>query len=205
MPTPRSSGSSPGSSRRPAQPSSSPSASDSTQTPADPGRSARSSEAFVNASQELLSRVSKQLDLVMLTRERIQETLDEAAERGRVTRTDANVLVSELVQRGRQQSEELLREVEQLVGRGRDQLESATRKARQAEPVERLVRGADRARRTVGAGPEFPIVGYDDLSAKRVQERLSGLNPAQLRQVREHERRHANRKTVLAAIERALA
>jgi polyhydroxyalkanoate synthesis regulator phasin len=155
--------------------------------------------------EQLTNRIIKPLDLVMLSRERIQDTLDEAAERGRVTRADANELVAELVRRGRQQTDELLADVERLLGRGRDQLGSATRRARLAEPVERLVRGADRARRTVGAGSSFPILGYEDLTAGQVQARLTGLTPAELRMVRDYERRHANRKSVLAAIDKALA
>ncbi|HWF24330.1 MAG TPA: hypothetical protein VG275_02715 [Solirubrobacteraceae bacterium] len=140
----------------------------------------------------------------MLTRDRIQDTLDEFAQRGRVTRDDANELVAELVRRGREQTEDILGEFENLLDRGRDQLESATRKARRVEPVDRLVRGADRARRTVGVGPAFPILGYDDLTAGQVRDRLDGLTPPELRKVRDYERRHANRKTVLEAIERAL-
>jgi polyhydroxyalkanoate synthesis regulator phasin len=158
-----------------------------------------------NAADQLTTRVISQLDLVMLTRERIQATLDDAAERGRVTRTDANALVAELVNLGRQQTDDLIRELEQLLGRGRDQIGSATRRARRVEPVDRLVRGADRARRTVGVGPAFPILGYDELTGRQVVERIGELSPPQLRKVREYERRHANRKTVLAALERALA
>ena len=67
------------------------------------------------------------------------------------------------------------------------------------------MRTADRARRTVGVGPSFPILGYDDLTAAQVEGRLDGLTPAELRKVRDYERRHANRKSVLGAIERALA
>ena len=81
---------------------------------------------------------------------------------------------------------------------------TATKRARRTEPVDRLVRTADRARRTVGVGPSFPILGYDDLTAGQVEERLHGLTPAELRKVRDYERRHANRKSVLAAIEKAL-
>jgi polyhydroxyalkanoate synthesis regulator phasin len=141
---------------------------------------------------------------VLISRERIQQTLDEAAERGRVTRGDANELVVELVRRGRQQTDDLLREIERLVGRGRDQLGSAGKRVRTTEPVDRLVRSADRARRTIGVGPSFPIIGYDELTAGQVDQRLAGLKPADLRQLRDYERRHANRKSVLDAIERAL-
>jgi polyhydroxyalkanoate synthesis regulator phasin len=143
------------------------------------------------------------LGLVLLSRERIQETLDEAAERGRLTRSDANELVTQLVQRGRQQTDELLADVERLLGRGRDQLDAASRKAGLAEPFERLMRGADRARRRMGAD-SVPIAGYDELTVSQVQSRLAPLSEAELRRVREYERAHANRKSVLAAIDRRL-
>ncbi|MEA2160682.1 MAG: hypothetical protein QOD66_3062 [Solirubrobacteraceae bacterium] len=162
-------------------------------------------DGLANAAEQLTARVISQLDLVMLTRERIQATLDDAAERGRVTRTDANALVAELVNLGRQQTDDLIRDLEQLLGRGIEQLGSATRRARRVEPVDRLVRGADRARRTVGVGPTFPILGYDELTGRQVVERIGELSSPQLRTVREYERRHGNRKTVLAALERALA
>jgi hypothetical protein len=65
-------------------------------------------------------------------------------------------------------------------------------------------REVDRARRAAGLGSSFPVAGYDDLTAAQVAERLDGLSTAELRQVREHERRNANRKSVLTAIERKL-
>ena len=60
-------------------------------------------------------------------------------------------------------------------------------------------------RRTAGVGPSFPITGYDDLTASQVQTRLGTLSPAELRKVRDHERRSAKRKTVLQAIESKLS
>jgi hypothetical protein len=77
-------------------------------------------------------------------------------------------------------------------------------RTRFSDGVDRIVRTADRARRTVGVGPSFPILGYDELTAAQVNSRLKGLSPTELRRVREYERRHANRKSVLDAIERAL-
>jgi polyhydroxyalkanoate synthesis regulator phasin len=149
--------------------------------------------------EQLVNRVIKPFDLVVLSRERIQETLDEAADRGRVTRADANELVLELVRRGREQTDDLLRDLEAILDRGRGQLGSATKQS-----VERIVRGADRARRTIGVGSTFPIAGYDDLTAAQVHQRLDDLTPAELRRVRDYERRHANRKSVLEALEREL-
>jgi hypothetical protein len=58
--------------------------------------------------------------------------------------------------------------------------------------------------RLTGFGPSFPIPGYDELTVSEVQRRLGDLTPPQLRKVRDHERRHANRKTVLQAIESRL-
>ena len=64
---------------------------------------------------------------------------------------------------------------------------------------------ADRARRAAGVGPNFPIIAYDDLTADQVLGRLTDLTPAELRKVRDYERRNANRKTVLNSIEAKLS
>jgi polyhydroxyalkanoate synthesis regulator phasin len=165
----------------------------------------KSARATSAAKRGTPRNVSTPLDIVILTRDRIQETLDEAAKRGRVTRSDANELVAELVRRGRTQSEDLVAEVERQIDRGRTQVETATRKARRAEPVDRIVRTADRARRVARVGPAFPILGYDDLTAGQVTTRLADLKPAELRKVRDYERKHANRKSVLESVEKALA
>jgi hypothetical protein len=74
-------------------------------------------------------------------------------------------------------------------------------KTRAASPA---LAQADRARRAAGVGPNFPITAYDDLTADQVVTRLSGLTPAELRKVRDYERRNANRKTVLNSIESKL-
>jgi polyhydroxyalkanoate synthesis regulator phasin len=154
--------------------------------------------------EQLASHVINPLGLVLLTRERIQDTLDEAAARGRLTRSDANELTAELLRRGRLQTDEILADAERLIERGRDQFEAGAMRSRLSDSVERIVRTADRARRTVGVGPSFPILGYDELTAAQVNARLKGLSATELRRVREYERRHANRKSVLDAIERAL-
>lgn len=158
-------------------------------TAATAGESAAVAGRLADLADDVSPGVVSPRDLVVLTRDRIQEILDDAAARGRVTRTDANALASELVRKGRQQTEDLLADLEQLVGRGRGQIESAT----------------DRVLRTVGGTPSVPIAGYDELTSAQVRERLPALAPAELRRVGEYERRHANRKTVLDAVDRALA
>ena len=122
-------------------------------------------------------RTTNPMDLVVLTRARLQEAVDEMVERGRMTRGDATDLVADLLTRGRAQADDLL---EQLGVRG---------------PLEA-------ARRVTGLGPELPISGYDDLTAAEVAGELDGMSVADLRKVREYEKANANRKTVLAAIER---
>ena len=161
------------------------------------------------------------LNLVMLTRDRIQEVLDDAVSRGRVTADDAQDLARNLFERGRKQTNDVLGDLEQLLGRGGGQLQDARKAAGRArvqveEATSRArssVRGAsdvalaqaDRARRVAGVGPTFPVLGYDDLTAAQVVGRLDSLTPAELRKVRDYERRNANRKSVLDAIETKLS
>jgi hypothetical protein len=133
-------------------------------------------------------RLLNPLDAVLLTRERLQEVVDDAVERGRMTRSDATDLVTQILTLGRRTTEDVLSDVDQLLG----------------GPADRVRREVDRARRVTGIGPSFPIMGYDDLTAAQVQSRLDDLTPAELRKVRDYERRNANRKTVLAAIESRL-
>src|SRR5436190_27381 len=55
---------------------------------------------------------------LLLTRERIQEVLDDAVERGRMTRDDASDLLAELVRRGTAPADRLIREVGRAAGIG---------------------------------------------------------------------------------------
>jgi polyhydroxyalkanoate synthesis regulator phasin len=149
---------------------------------------------------------------VVITSDRLQEVVDETVRRGRMTRQDAEELVQNLVAVGRRQSQDALAEIEDLVGRSaketRRQAHARVRSvgaaARRAPGTDRALRTVDRVRRAAGLGHAFPIIGYEDLTAAQVRERLGDLNPAELRKVRDHERRNANRKSVLTAIERKL-
>lgn len=169
----------------------------------------------------LRTNLIRPLELVMLSRDRIEEALDDAVERGRMTRKDAQELATSLYSRGRRQTDDLLKDLEQLMGRGRSELESRTtgRSVDAASAARRsvdkaagtarkaadpLLAQADRARRAVGVGPAFPITGYDNLTAAQVATRLETLTPAELRKVRDYEKRRANRKTVVDAIEERL-
>jgi hypothetical protein len=118
------------------------------------------------------------LDLIVITRARLQEVVDEAVARGRITRSDAADLVADLLARGRSQADELLVEL------ARAPLEAA--------------------KRVAGRGAEVPIAGYDDLTAAEVVAQLDGMGDVDLRTIATYERANANRKTVLGAIERKL-
>ena len=163
------------------------------------GRSSRSKAASARkatstrkgsdeATREQLRRFLDPREVVIVTRSRLQEALDEAVARGRMTRDDAGALLTELLQRGREDMQGIL-----------DGARSTTKGS-----AERVLREVDRARRVAGVGPSFPILGYDDLTAAQVIERLGDLDAPELRKVRDYEKRNANRKSVLAAIEQRL-
>jgi polyhydroxyalkanoate synthesis regulator phasin len=111
------------------------------------------------------------LDVMVITRERLQDTLDDAVRRGRMTRDDASDLLAEILRRAI------------------------------SAPTDRVIR---EVRRVTGAADEFPIVDYDDLTAAQIVSQLGGLEALDLRRVRDYERRNANRKTVLAALDQKL-
>lgn len=147
------------------------------------------------------------LNLVFLAADRIEEAIDDAVAHGRVSRDDANELVADLVGRGRDQTREVLGNLEQLLGKGIDQIETVSRRleavSAQARSVERLDALIETVRKAA-IGASFPIEGYEGMSVPRVRARLSGLSEEELRTVRAYEVDHANRKSVLAAIDRAL-
>jgi polyhydroxyalkanoate synthesis regulator phasin len=179
-----------------------------------------SAKTVAELREGLRKNLIRPMGLVMLTRERIEEVLGDAVDRGRMTKDDAQTVASGLLDRGRKQTNDVLKDLEQLMGQvetraggarraaatrrkgARNQMQEAARGARSravkaADPV---LAQADRARRAVGVGPSFPITGYDELTAAQIQGRLADLTPAELRKVRDYERRHANRKSVLSAI-----
>jgi polyhydroxyalkanoate synthesis regulator phasin len=123
-------------------------------------------------SEDTSSRnVLNPLDVMVITRERLQDTLDDAVRRGRMTRDDASDLLAEILRRAI------------------------------SAPTDRVIR---EVRRVTSAADEFPITDYDDLTAAQIVSQLGGLESADMRRVRDYERRNANRKTVLAALDAKL-
>jgi polyhydroxyalkanoate synthesis regulator phasin len=168
------------------------------------GRGDKSVEAFRNALERSL----------VLSRDRLQEAVDDAVKRGRMTQSDANELVSRLVTRGRQQTDDLMKELERLLDQARTEVETRVAPARKrVEAAAKRARAAadpalaeaDRLRRRAGVGGTAPISGYEGLNATQVKSRLKGMKAADLRKVRTQEKRGKARKSVLDAIEKQLA
>ena len=155
---------------------------------------------------------------VTLSRDRLQEVVDDAVKRGRMTRTDANELVSNLVNRGRQYSDELLKDLEQLLDQARKGVGSRVAPARQRaeqaaaraakrarDAAQPAIAEADRLRRRTGVASSTPIAGYGSLNVTQAKARLKGLSAADLRKVRTQEKRGKARKGVLDEIDKQLA
>jgi polyhydroxyalkanoate synthesis regulator phasin len=156
--------------------------------------------------EALRKNLIRPMEMVLISRDRIEEVLGEAVDQGRVTARDAQRITSGLVKRGQRQTSDVLKDLENLLDKGRGGVESRTsgargRAVRRASPALAQV---DRVRRSAGVGPNFPITGYDNLTAAQIQSRLGKLTPPELRKVRDHERRTGKRKTVLNAIETKL-
>ena len=128
---------------------------------------AKKSDPDDSASRSVLN----PLDVMVITRERLQDTLDDAVRRGRMTRDDATDLLAEILRRAI------------------------------SAPTDRMKR---EVRRVTGAIDGFPIEDYDELTAAQIVSQLAGLEADDLRRVRDYERRNANRKTVLAAVDTKL-
>jgi polyhydroxyalkanoate synthesis regulator phasin len=154
---------------------------------------------------------------VTVSRERLQEVFDDAVERGRMTRGDANELISKLVTRGRRYTDDLVRDLERLLDQARKEVETRTGPARRQatraagraaraarDAADRPLAEADKLRRRTRA-PGPPISGYDQLTAGQVKSRLKDLNKAELRKVRTQEKRGKARKGIIDDIENRLA
>jgi hypothetical protein len=53
-------------------------------------------------------------------------------------------------------------------------------------------------------GKWFPIAGYDELNVEEIGDRLEGMSAAEIRMVREYEKRNKNRETLIEQFDRKL-
>jgi polyhydroxyalkanoate synthesis regulator phasin len=149
---------------------------------------------------------------ITISRERLQEVVDDAVRRGRMTRGDAEEMVGRLATRGREQADDLLSQLERILSQVREAPERARQevsgRAKQARKrtvaaVDKPLAGADRVRRAARV-PGFPITAYDQLSIRQIDRRLQELSRQELRKVRDYERKNKARKGVLRAVDRKL-
>jgi len=182
-------------------------------------RTARSSSSATAGLDKSIESFRDSLERSLtISRDRLQEAVDDAVKRGRMQRRDAEKLVSDLVTRSRSQTTSLLRDLERVAEQARKELRGrtsparrqATKAARRAsraarDAADRPLAEADRLRRRTGVPARFPITAYNRLTANQVKSRLSDLTPAELRKVRDYEQRNQNRKGVITAVDKQLS
>jgi polyhydroxyalkanoate synthesis regulator phasin len=149
---------------------------------------------------------------VTISRERLQEVVDDAVRHGRMTRGDAEEMVGRLVTRGREQAEDLISQLESLLSQVREAPERARRemsgrakkaRKRAVGAADQPLAQADRVRRAARV-PGFPITAYDQLSIRQIDRRLQELSRKELRKVRDYEQSNKARKGVLRSVDRKL-
>jgi polyhydroxyalkanoate synthesis regulator phasin len=149
---------------------------------------------------------------ITISRERLQEVVDDAVKRGRMTRGDAEEMVGRLATRGREQAEDLLAQLERILSQARDVPDRAKQevggRAEQARKrtvaaVDKPLASVDRVRRGARV-PGFPITAYDQLSIRQIDRRLQELSRQELRKVRDYERQNKARKGLMRALDRKL-
>ena len=171
-----------------------------------PAKGSSRAEQSVQAFRDALEKT------VTISRDRLQEVIDDAVRRGRMTRGDADEMVSRLVTRGRDQADDLLGQLERLLAQAREAPAKARQRAgaraqkarkKAVKAADRPLAEADRVRRAARV-PGFPITAYDDLSVRQIDRRIRDLSRAELRRVRDYERGNKGRKGVLRAVDRNL-
>jgi polyhydroxyalkanoate synthesis regulator phasin len=182
------------------------------------GATKKSSSSAAARSDKSVQAFRDALDRsVTLSRDRVQEVVDDAVKRGRMTRSDANELVSNLLSRSRKYRNDLLKDLEKLLDQARKEVETRVAPARRQveraasrgvkvarDAADRPLAQADRLRRRAGVASGTPITGYDDLTATQVKSRLRDLDKPTLRKVRTQERKGKARKSVLSEVEKLL-
>ncbi len=177
------------------------------------GRSSRSRSSTATTGLDKSVESFRESLETTFSRERFQDVVDDFVKRGRMTRSDAEKMVSDLVSRSRKQTDTLVKELDKLVKQARQEArrqsapvrKQAGRAARQArDAVDPALAQADRLRRRAGVPSAFPITAYDQLTAAQIKSRLGDLTPAELRRVRDYEKRNGKRKGVVSAVEKKL-
>jgi polyhydroxyalkanoate synthesis regulator phasin len=149
---------------------------------------------------------------ITISRDRLQEVVDDAVRRGRMTRGDAEEMVGRLATRGREQAEDLISQLDRVLSQVRDVPDRARQEVggrakvarkRAVKAADKPLARVDRVRRTARV-PGFPITAYDELTVPQIDRRLQDLTRAQLRKVRDYERRNKERKGLMRSLDRKI-
>lgn len=153
---------------------------------------------------------------VALTGDELTQMFERLARRGTSVERAARTQIRRRIRFLRTEvaeSQEQLKETREDLVRGRDQLLDALNIPTQAsvrdlnDRVAQLLIQVEELRGTIRRQPQAPnepLPGYDKLNAEAVIERLPALIEPTLLALRAYEQEHANRVTVLRAVERAL-
>src|SRR5215211_1785190 len=116
------------------------------------------------------------------------------------SQTESNhEVVEELVERAERQRDAFQTLFEESVGAYVDLAYAPFAYYRQGL---RLVENGLVENEVIGVG--FPIAGYDELNVEEIKNRLDGLTAAQIREIREYEKRNKDRETLIEELDRKL-
>jgi hypothetical protein len=80
--------------------------------------------------------------------------------------------------------------------------ETEKKKREGSKRGEQYVANTEQARRAHKGSQVPPLKNYDDLSVVEIEKKVQGLFEEEIREVRDYEKRHKNRKTLIESLER---
>src|SRR3954464_10467019 len=141
-----------------------------------------SGKSVAEFRQALTTNLIRPLEMVMLSRQRIEDALEEVVKRGRMTRDDATQLGQALYTVGRQQTDDVMKDLEQLLGRGRTRLESRSGDVRDrsvgAARGAAAPRAPPRPPSAARAAPPAPPAARRRAPRPAPPRRVAGVGPA---------------------------
>ncbi len=80
--------------------------------------------------------------------------------------------------------------------------ETENKKREGSKGGQQHVANTEEARQARRESKASPLKNYDDLSVEEIEKKAKGLSKEEIREVRDYEKRHKNRKTLLESLER---
>ena len=80
--------------------------------------------------------------------------------------------------------------------------ETESKKRAGSKRGEQYVANTGEARQASEGSQAPPLKNYDDLSVEKIEMKVKGLSREEIREVRDYEKRHKNRKTVIESLDR---